>query len=100
MLIAEGKGDIAGNGDVPAEGHQPGDIGSRRPVQALPRDAHQELEIALFGNGIGRIIDEFLERPMRIGARLIKPLLVIVCIAFAIKLLSDPANPLRVWLGV
>jgi len=37
---------------------------------------------------------------MRIGARLIKPLLVIVCIAFAIKLLSDPANPLRVWLGV
>ena len=36
---------------------------------------------------------------MRIGARLIKPLLVVVCIAFAIKLLADPANPLRVWLG-
>lgn len=37
---------------------------------------------------------------MRIGAKLIKPLLVIVCIAFTIKLLSDPANPLRVWLGL
>ncbi len=37
---------------------------------------------------------------MRIGAKLIKPLLVVVCIAFTIKLLSDPANPLRVWLGL
>lgn len=37
---------------------------------------------------------------MRIGAKLIKPLLVIVCIALAIKLLADPANPLRFWLGV
>jgi len=36
---------------------------------------------------------------MRIGARLIKPLLVIVCIAFAIKLLADPTNPVRSWLG-
>ena len=37
---------------------------------------------------------------MRTGARLIKPLLVVVCIAFTIKLLADPANPIRVWLGV
>jgi uncharacterized membrane protein YfcA len=37
---------------------------------------------------------------MRIGAKLIRPLLVVVCIAFTIKLLADPANPLRVWLGV
>jgi uncharacterized membrane protein YfcA len=37
---------------------------------------------------------------MRTGARLIKPLLVIVCVAFAIKLMADPLNPLRVWLGV
>lgn len=36
---------------------------------------------------------------MRIGAKLIKPLLVIVCLALAVKLLADPANPLRVWLG-
>ncbi|MDL2407940.1 TSUP family transporter [Rhizobium calliandrae] len=36
---------------------------------------------------------------MRIGAKLIKPLLVIVCIAFAIKLLADPTNPVRIWLG-
>ncbi|TCU12950.1 hypothetical protein EV132_114151 [Rhizobium sullae] len=34
---------------------------------------------------------------MRTGARLIKPLLVTVCIAFTIKLLSDPTNPLRLW---
>ncbi|TAX32715.1 TSUP family transporter [Rhizobium leguminosarum] len=37
---------------------------------------------------------------MRIGAKLIKSLLVIVCVALAVKLLADPANPLRVWLGV
>lgn len=37
---------------------------------------------------------------MRIGARLIKPLLVIVCLALAVKLLADPANPLRVMIGV
>ena len=32
---------------------------------------------------------------MKQGAKIIKPLLVVVCIAMAIKLLSDPANPLR-----
>lgn len=32
---------------------------------------------------------------MKVGARLIRPLLVIVCCAMAAKLLSDPANPLR-----
>ncbi len=32
---------------------------------------------------------------MKQGAKIIKPLLVLVCIAMAIKLLSDPANPLR-----
>lgn len=37
---------------------------------------------------------------MRIGAKLIKPLLVIVCVALAVKLLADPANPLRVMIGV
>jgi uncharacterized protein len=37
---------------------------------------------------------------MRIGARLIKPLLVVVCLALAVKLLADPANPLRVMIGV
>ncbi len=34
---------------------------------------------------------------MRTGAKLIKPLLVTVCIAFTVKLLSDPTNPLRLW---
>ncbi|AZO46634.1 MAG: hypothetical protein EOS58_17450 [Mesorhizobium sp.] len=37
---------------------------------------------------------------IRIGARLIKPLLVVVCVALAVKLLADPANPLRLLIGV
>ncbi|MGV1756342.1 TSUP family transporter [Rhizobium sp. A22-96] len=37
---------------------------------------------------------------MRIGAKLIKPLLVVVCIAFAVKLLADPSHPVRIWLGL
>ncbi|MGV1788937.1 TSUP family transporter [Rhizobium lusitanum] len=37
---------------------------------------------------------------MRIGARLIKPLLVVVCIALAAKLLADPHHPVRIWLGL
>lgn len=36
---------------------------------------------------------------MRSGVRLIRPLLVVVCIALAVKLLLDPANPLRIWLA-
>lgn len=36
---------------------------------------------------------------MKNGAKIIRPLLVIVCIALAIKLIADPANPVRVWLG-
>lgn len=36
---------------------------------------------------------------MRIGARLIKPLLIVTCVALASKLLMDPANPVRIWLG-
>mgnify|MGYP001164705680 CR=1 FL=1 len=35
---------------------------------------------------------------MRKGARLIKPLLVVTCIALAVRLLADPANPVHVWL--
>jgi len=36
---------------------------------------------------------------MRQGARIIKPLLVTVSIALAIRLLADPAHPLRMWLA-
>lgn len=36
---------------------------------------------------------------IRNGARIIKPMLVVVCIALAIRLLADPTHPLRVWLG-
>ncbi len=37
---------------------------------------------------------------MRNGAKIIRPLLVVTCLALATKLLADPANPVRVWLGV
>jgi hypothetical protein len=37
---------------------------------------------------------------MRKGARIIKPLLVVVSVALAIRLFADPAHPLRAWLGV
>ncbi|MFI0848366.1 TSUP family transporter [Mesorhizobium sp. IMUNJ 23232] len=36
---------------------------------------------------------------VKIGARLIKPLLVVTCVALAIRLLADPAHPLRLMLG-
>ena len=36
---------------------------------------------------------------MRIGAKIIKPLLVVTSIALAIRLMADPGHPLRVWLG-
>nr|WP_249116847.1 TSUP family transporter [Ciceribacter sp. L1K23] len=36
---------------------------------------------------------------MRSGARLIKPLLIITCLALAVRLLMDPTNPVRVWAG-
>lgn len=36
---------------------------------------------------------------MKNGAKLIKPLLVISCLALALKLIADPNHPLRVWLG-
>jgi hypothetical protein len=37
---------------------------------------------------------------MRGGAKIIKPLLVLSCLGLALKLISDPAHPLRVWVGV
>ena len=32
---------------------------------------------------------------MRFGARAVRPVLVVMCLALTVKLLSDPANPLR-----
>lgn len=37
---------------------------------------------------------------MRVGSKLIKPLLIIICVALAIRLLMDPTNPLRVLIGI
>ena len=37
---------------------------------------------------------------IRNGAKLIKPLLVVMCIALAVRLLMDPAHPLRGMIGV
>ncbi len=36
---------------------------------------------------------------MKNGAKIIKPLLIIVCLALATKLLLDGDNPVRVWLS-
>lgn len=36
---------------------------------------------------------------IRLGARLIRPLLVVISCAMALKLLSDPANPIRRWVA-
>lgn len=36
---------------------------------------------------------------MKNGAKLIKPLLVVVCLGLAARLMADPAHPLRVWLA-
>lgn len=35
---------------------------------------------------------------MRFGPKLIRPLLVVICLGMVVKLLADPANPLRVWI--
>lgn len=37
---------------------------------------------------------------MKNGAKIIRPLLVVTCIALAVKLLADPANPVRLWIGL
>lgn len=37
---------------------------------------------------------------MKKGAAIIKPLLVVTCIILAVKLLSDPAHPIRIWLQI
>ena len=37
---------------------------------------------------------------MKSGAKIIKPLLVITCVALAIRLLADPVHPVRIWLGL
>lgn len=36
---------------------------------------------------------------MRVGSKIIKPLLIITCVALTIRLLMEPSNPLRMWLG-
>ncbi|MFC5372834.1 TSUP family transporter [Brevundimonas faecalis] len=50
---------------------------------------------------VGQVIGGWLgsHAAMRFGPRLIRPLLVVICLAMVVKLLSDPTNPLRVWLA-
>lgn len=47
----------------------------------------------MFGATAGALV------AMRVGSKLIKPLLIITCITLTIKLLMEPNNPLRLWLG-
>lgn len=37
---------------------------------------------------------------MRSGAKLIKPLLLVTCFGLALRLMLDPANPVRMWIGM
>lgn len=48
---------------------------------------------------LGQIIGGWLgsHAAMRFGPKIIRPLLVIICLAMVAKLLSDPANPIRTW---
>ena len=50
---------------------------------------------------VGQVIGGWLgaHAAMRFGPKLIRPLLVVICLAMVAKLLSDPANPLRIWLA-
>lgn len=49
---------------------------------------------------VGQVIGGWLgsHAAMRFGPKLIRPLLVTICLAMVVKLLSDPANPIRFWL--
>ncbi len=52
--------------------------------------------------GVGQFIGAQIgsRLAMRNGAKIIKPLLVLSCLALATKLLADPTHPLRVWIGI
>lgn len=49
---------------------------------------------------VGQVIGGWLgsHAAMRFGPKLIRPLLVIICLGMVVKLLADPANPVRVWI--
>lgn len=51
--------------------------------------------------GIGQFVGAQVgsRMAMKNGAKLIKPLLVLSCLALALKLIADPAHPVRIWLG-
>ncbi len=48
---------------------------------------------SVIGNQIGAVL------AIRFGGRAIRPLLVAISLALNVKLVADPANPLRAWLG-
>jgi uncharacterized membrane protein YfcA len=50
---------------------------------------------------VGQILGGWLgsHTAMRFGPRLIRPLLVVICLGMVAKLLSDPANPIRLWIS-
>ena len=49
---------------------------------------------------VGQVLGGWLgsHAAMRFGPKLIRPLLVIICLGMVVKLLADPANPVRVWI--
>lgn len=51
---------------------------------------------------VGQVIGGWLgsHAAMRFGPKLIRPLLVLICLGMVVKLLSDPTNPIRSWLEI
>lgn len=49
---------------------------------------------------VGQVLGGWLgsHAAMRFGPRLIRPLLVVICLGMVAKLLSDPSNPIRLWI--
>lgn len=50
---------------------------------------------------VGQVLGGWLgsHAAMQFGPKLIRPLLVIICLGMVVKLLADPANPLRTWVA-
>lgn len=49
---------------------------------------------------VGQVIGGWLgsHAAMRFGPKLIRPLLVVICLGMVLKLLADPTNPIRIWI--
>ena len=70
-----------------------------RGMQKLP-GVVRKLSEQLAERRLQLVVEQALQRQRRVVVFRIKPLLVVVCVALAFKLLADPQNPLRTLIGV